>query len=110
LFEKSSKYVGVSKKDKPSKKPWQARLFHDGKTQYFGCFKTEREAAKAVNAACKKYNIPIKNKELSHEEEEEEETFSSPKIFVIPSENNTWANHCYWPIAVIPGDFDAICF
>jgi hypothetical protein len=35
-----------------------------------GCFKTEREAAKAVNSGCIKFNKQIKNPELLNEETE----------------------------------------
>ena len=92
FFEKTSKYAGVTRNHKAStKNQWQAKLNAFGITHCLGLFETEIEAAKAVNAACKKYNkpIPVKNTELS---DEEEEKISWPEIFNKPSENITWAN------------------
>ena len=68
-----------------------------------GNFETEIEAAKCVNFARKKHNMKLKNPELA---DEAEVKFSSPKIFIKPSENITWENHHYWPIAVMPEDSD----
>jgi hypothetical protein len=75
FFEKSSKYVGVSIKDKTSKKSWRAKLRIDGKEKHLGCFKTEIAAAKFVNFVCKKESMKIKNPELS---DEDTETFTWP--------------------------------
>ena len=75
FFEKTSKYVGVSVRDKTSKKPWQARISIGGELKYLGNFKTEIETAKCVNFVCKKESIKIKNPELS---DEETETFTWP--------------------------------
>ena len=106
MFEKISKYNGVTNFRPSSKTPWRAWIYISGKTHNLGSFKTEIIPPKSVNvAACKNYNKPIKNTELS-DEEEEEKTFSSPEIFNKPSEIITWANHCYFPIAVTPDDFD----
>ena len=92
FFERSSKFIGVSKHD--TKKPWYAKLCTRDKQQYLGFFKTEIDGAKSVNAACKKYNKPIKNTELS---DEDEEKFSWPKKFNKPLENITWANFLTTP-------------
>jgi hypothetical protein len=75
FFEKSSKYVGVTKNNETSKNPWIATIRIDGKLQHLGNYKTEIEAAKFVNFVCKKESMEIKNPELS---EEETETFTWP--------------------------------
>jgi hypothetical protein len=103
FFEKSSKYVGVTKQNGTSKNPWQARIRVGGKPQHLGCFKTEIEAAKCVNFVCKKHDMELKNPELA---DEEKEKFSSPKIFIKQSKNIAWENHHYWPRAVMPEDSD----
>ena len=69
LFEKYSKYVGVSLSGN-EKKTWLAKLNIRNKEKYLGYFKTEIEAAKFVNFVCKKESIKIKNPELSDEETE----------------------------------------
>ena len=58
----SSKYVGVTwiKRDKK----WKAFLHHNKKHIHIGCFKNEKDAARAVNWKCKELKIPMKNPEL----------------------------------------------
>ena len=75
MFEKLSKYIGVSISDKTSKTPWQARLCIGGKRKYLGCFETDIKAAKFLNFVCKKESMKKKNPELS---DEEIETFTWP--------------------------------
>ena len=74
MFEKYSKYVGVSL-SASEKNPWLAKLNIRNKTQRLGYFETEIEAAKFVNFVCKKESIKIKNQEIS---DEETETFTWP--------------------------------
>ena len=77
FFEKSSKYVGVTKTNSSKKKQWLATLYIGNKQKHLGYFKTEIEAAKFVNFVCKKESMKIKNPELS---DEETETFIWPLL------------------------------
>ena len=64
-FEKSSQYIGVSRKKNCKNKPWQGRLVIHGKQKHCGYFKTEIEAAKQLNLICKKRGMELPNPELS---------------------------------------------
>jgi hypothetical protein len=68
LFEKSSKYVGVSRNSK-RKTPWHARISIDRKLTHLGYFKTEIAAAKHINLVCKKIGMKLKNPGISEEKE-----------------------------------------
>lgn len=59
MRKKTSKYVGVSFHEKRNK--YRAKITHDGVKYFIGRFKTEREAALAVNQKCLELGIPIKN-------------------------------------------------
>lgn len=54
-----SKYVGVFFFPRSNK--WKAQTYHKGKTIRIGIFKTELEAAKAVNTQCLKLGLAPKN-------------------------------------------------
>ena len=39
-------------------------MYHNRKQTHIGCFKNEKDAARAVNWKCKELKIPIKNLEV----------------------------------------------
>lgn len=51
----TSKYKGVSKISGATKNPWRAMIMYNGKLIHIGCFSTELDAARAYEAASKKY-------------------------------------------------------
>jgi hypothetical protein len=46
FFKKSSKYVGVSKNKRKTKKKWIAKMIIDGKQQYLGALKLKSKQQK----------------------------------------------------------------
>jgi len=60
-----STYVGVSKNSRENP-GWKANIWDSNrqKSVYLGLFESQLDAAKAVNARCKLWGIPLKNPEL----------------------------------------------
>jgi hypothetical protein len=54
-----SQYTGVTKRPKTGR--WECRIYLNNQAIHAGSFKTELEAAKAVNAKCIELGIPIRN-------------------------------------------------
>ena len=51
----ASKFKGVSRNRNSRKKPWRSYIVIDGKQKFLGTFLTQKQAARAYDAAAKKF-------------------------------------------------------
>merc|ERR1712000_75259 len=98
-------YIGVTYNDK-NYGCWRASLMINGNSHNLGVHSSQRQAARAVNAECRKHGIPIKNPEVDNGDNMDEEIskwglFSEDELSETESESEVPKTENEQPVSIM---------